>query len=78
MRPRPPRASTPARVLRETVTALTLEPTPHGGPEVAKVIAELLLEIGFFACDDAVADDNKRGTKNARAHRPATATAISA
>jgi len=57
---------------------LTLEPTPHGGPEVAKVIAELLLEIGFFACDDAVADDNKRGTKNARAHRPATATAISA
>jgi hypothetical protein len=28
---------------------------------VAIVIAELPLEIGFFACDDAVADDNKSG-----------------
>ena len=49
MRPRPLRASTLARVLRETVTAVTLEPAPHGGPQVATVIAELPLEIGFFA-----------------------------
>jgi len=59
MRPRPLRASTLARVPRETMTALTLERAPHGGPEVAIVIAELPLEIGFFACGDAVADDNK-------------------
>src|SRR5271166_2795433 len=54
MRPRPPRASTLALGLRQTVTALALEPAPHGGPEMATVIAELLLEIGFFACDGRV------------------------
>jgi hypothetical protein len=67
MWPRPLRASTLARVLRETVTALTLEPAPHGGPEVAIVIAELPLEIGFFACGE------ERG-----ARRLATARAIPA
>ena len=36
-----------------TVTALTLKPARHGGSEVAIVITELLLDIGFLACDDA-------------------------
>ena len=36
-----------------TVTALTLEPAPHGGSEVAIIITELSLDIGFLACDDA-------------------------
>ena len=47
--------STLAKVLCETVTSLTLEPAPHGGPEVAIVIAELPLEIGFLVCDYTVA-----------------------
>jgi len=34
------RASTLARVPRETVTALTLGPALHGGPEVAILIDE--------------------------------------
>jgi len=47
--------STLARVLCETATALTLKTVLHGGPEVAIVIAELPLEIGFLVCDDTVA-----------------------